>query len=568
MTIFPGCKCCGPCGPCWRCYGKQDFPPVDCGGLIISSDYTKWSMNADSLGENPNGPGQNPPEEFINKDLLLRWLQSIAWKTKSYVDPSDPNVIKQEWESQSGGQPGSIADLGGCSSSFAPTPQGISIWPLEVFNPCGYMQFASSVGVGPKSYFGVIHSSMQEEQIMSLYCGDKIQRWSPDCENPNIFTNNFIAMIWSCKGRDDGAVNLWQYDINGAYINFTNDCIEDPSDPSDINFSDYQCFDAQPTEEGWLPVGDCHPDEESCAKECPPKPTIPICGCSGSVNGDAFESRSDVVVTLETNQYSQYVTCTESELADMFRVASEEIRPYLFDTAFADAALWSEYPLPPEYDDFVDQGGGTQSLFLQCGEGVPFPTKALIQVQEGTIMPDGKSCLSEAPVLIPGGVETGQPYAMYVDNRTTQPITVEQICNFSEGGSIVIPMESNLYGYWRPPTYPDRIYGSKVGVIFSERMFSSTTPGGRTVTQTKTGGPGTELAALLKTIGIDAKEKGCQCKSHAKRMDKEGPKWCRDNIETILGWLQTEAKKRKLPFIKTAAKQVVLLAIRRAEKKS
>ena len=86
--------------------------------------------------------------------------------------------------------------------------------------------------------------------------------------------------------------------------------------------------------------------------------------------------------------------------------------------------------------------------------------------------------------------------------------------------------------------------------------------------QTKTGGPGTELAALLKTIGIDSKEKGCQCKSHARRMDKEGPQWCRDNIDTILGWLQTEAKKRKLPFIKTAAKQVVLLAIRRAEKKS
>lgn len=92
-------------------------------------------------------------------------------------------------------------------------------------------------------------------------------------------------------------------------------------------------------------------------------------------------------------------------------------------------------------------------------------------------------------------------------------------------------------------------------------------PGGRTMPQTKTG-PGTELANLLKTIGIDAKEKGCSCRSHAKRMDKEGPQWCRDNIETILGWLQTEAKKRKLPFIKTAAKQVVLLAIRRAEKKS
>ena len=83
---------------------------------------------------------------------------------------------------------------------------------------------------------------------------------------------------------------------------------------------------------------------------------------------------------------------------------------------------------------------------------------------------------------------------------------------------------------------------------------------------TTTGGPGTELSKLLKMIGINAKEKGCGCKSHAKRMDREGPQWCRDNIEKVLGWLQTEAKKRKLPFVKAAAKQVVLLAIRRAEK--
>ena len=85
---------------------------------------------------------------------------------------------------------------------------------------------------------------------------------------------------------------------------------------------------------------------------------------------------------------------------------------------------------------------------------------------------------------------------------------------------------------------------------------------------TTTTGPGTELAKLLKWFGIKAKEKGCGCKSHAKRMDREGPQWCRDNIETILGWLAVEAKKRKLPFIKQAAKQMVLIAIRRAEKKA
>ena len=33
---------------------------------------------------------------------------------------------------------------------------------------------------------------------------------------------------------------------------------------------DYQCFDSPPNADGWEPVGKCHPDEESCAKECPP----------------------------------------------------------------------------------------------------------------------------------------------------------------------------------------------------------------------------------------------------------------------------------------------------------
>lgn len=81
------------------------------------------------------------------------------------------------------------------------------------------------------------------------------------------------------------------------------------------------------------------------------------------------------------------------------------------------------------------------------------------------------------------------------------------------------------------------------------------------------GGPGTELKKILGIIGIKP-TKSCQCEARALKMDREGPEWCRQNMNTILGWLEEEAKKRGLPFVRTVAKAMVNLAIRRAEKKN
>lgn len=49
-------------------------------------------------------------------------------------------------------------------------------------------------------------------------------------------------------------------------------------------------------------------------------------------------------------------------------------------------------------------------------------------------------------------------------------------------------------------------------------------------------------------------------------MDDMGAEWCRQNIETILGWLKEEADRRKLPFVREAVRPMVLLAISRSEK--
>lgn len=78
-------------------------------------------------------------------------------------------------------------------------------------------------------------------------------------------------------------------------------------------------------------------------------------------------------------------------------------------------------------------------------------------------------------------------------------------------------------------------------------------------------GAGTELKKLLAKIGINATPT-CSCNKRAQIMDEKGVQWCKDNIDTIVGWLREEAEKRKLPFVDVAGKLLVRRAISLAEK--
>lgn len=81
-------------------------------------------------------------------------------------------------------------------------------------------------------------------------------------------------------------------------------------------------------------------------------------------------------------------------------------------------------------------------------------------------------------------------------------------------------------------------------------------------------GPGTELKAILKDwLGIQASP-NCSCNARAKQMDEWGSDLCEQNLPTIVGWLEEQARARKLPFVRFAAEQAVKLAIRRARKKA
>jgi hypothetical protein len=76
-------------------------------------------------------------------------------------------------------------------------------------------------------------------------------------------------------------------------------------------------------------------------------------------------------------------------------------------------------------------------------------------------------------------------------------------------------------------------------------------------------GPGAILSQMIKSVGIVMTE-GCSCKRHAILMNEKGNDWCEQNIDTIVGWLREESKKRKLPFIDTIGKLIVNRAIKKS----
>jgi hypothetical protein len=82
-----------------------------------------------------------------------------------------------------------------------------------------------------------------------------------------------------------------------------------------------------------------------------------------------------------------------------------------------------------------------------------------------------------------------------------------------------------------------------------------------------TGGPGTELRKMLGSIGIHPRGEKCKCNEHAHEMDRRGADWCEENLESILDWLEAEAKTRGylgMLFVRGAARVVVRTAIARS----
>lgn len=81
-------------------------------------------------------------------------------------------------------------------------------------------------------------------------------------------------------------------------------------------------------------------------------------------------------------------------------------------------------------------------------------------------------------------------------------------------------------------------------------------------------GVGTELAKLASWFGSASKCQSCQQK--AELLDKKGPEWAEEHIDTIVTWLQRAAQRNYLMTLiptaitREAARAMVKLAISRS----
>ncbi len=87
------------------------------------------------------------------------------------------------------------------------------------------------------------------------------------------------------------------------------------------------------------------------------------------------------------------------------------------------------------------------------------------------------------------------------------------------------------------------------------------------------GGPGTELHAMLSWLGFTPTA-DCGCRHKIRLMDMWGADECERRMDEILGWLRDAHERARadgrtrLPWVEAAARQLVLLACRRARAKA
>ena len=74
-------------------------------------------------------------------------------------------------------------------------------------------------------------------------------------------------------------------------------------------------------------------------------------------------------------------------------------------------------------------------------------------------------------------------------------------------------------------------------------------------------GFGTRLHNLLGKLSLSEVE-GCECNTHKDILDLWTPEYIRKNIDQVVGWLATEARRRRLPFSYTLTRFLLLRLIR------
>lgn len=333
----------------------------------------------------------------------------------------------------------------------------------------------------------------------------------------------------------------------------------------------------------FLPGSKCHPTEEECALSCPP---VPFCQCDepNVLGNELTMTLQDVADTGYTPSETENITCTPEQLISQINAMSFNA-PFLM-------WRWQGIPgnvlPPPDGTDFDEAVWGTESndpseglqASAQCvnlGAGRNNPISCAIDEELGT------SCLQYFEEDQFFGKVEWTPYSVKLSVGGSQAGTDQRICDFSNTGSTLLEFSKLSFqdpffvnGRWENLNY---VGGESTGPRFKNIRLAEFTadmllsingapPGGRIMPTKTTTGPGTELAAMLKAWGIKS-ESGCKCKSMERSMNKWGSNCAKEpHLTTILDHLQKEAKKRKLPFVRTLAKALVLRAVKRFENNS
>jgi hypothetical protein len=76
--------------------------------------------------------------------------------------------------------------------------------------------------------------------------------------------------------------------------------------------------------------------------------------------------------------------------------------------------------------------------------------------------------------------------------------------------------------------------------------------------------PGTELQKLISWFYTPSKK--CKCATRIAKMNAWGPDKCEENIDTIMRWLKHSAAINSVPYVESAVRVLVWIAIRKARK--
>ena len=166
---------------------------------------------------------------------------------------------------------------------------------------------------------------------------------------------------------------------------------------------------------------------------------------------------------------------------------------------------------------------------------------------------------NEGVIVTPDPIIISDLNISYIDNSYNKIVNA-QILYFPMPLKLWQGVDYDNIGNWTQTQAEDRVkalLGDKPEIVLRS-LFPPTL-------EDQPNGPGSILSKMLNKIGIKSTP-NCACKRHAINMNINGPDWCEQNVDTIVGWLKTEAQNRNLPFLELPAKILVLKAVSKSRK--